>query len=74
MAPLTIILSFILAIAANLPRFFELQVILMTRMMILIMVVMIIRMMIIMMTMMIIMTIFNSKQSKHENMILDLKW
>ena len=26
MAPLTIVLSFILAIAANLPRFFELQV------------------------------------------------
>ena len=44
MAPLTIILSFVLAIAANLPRFFELQVILMmtmTRMMILIMIVMI---------------------------------
>ena len=43
-------LSFILAIAANLPRFFELQVILMmtiTRIMILIMIVMIIRMMII---------------------------
>ena len=43
MAPLTIMLSFILAIAANLPRFFELQVILMmtmTRIMILIMIIM----------------------------------